>query len=446
MKTKTNTSTNKLFFKYVLLNVISMIGLSFYILADTIFISRNMGNTGLTALNLVLPIYSLVNGIGLMLGMGGSIRYSILCGEGNLKNASKTFTQTIYLALAFGFLFTAVGAFFSGDIARLLGADAVVMPMASSYLRTILLFSCAFMVNTVIVCFVRNDNNPKLSMIAMLAGSFGNVILDYIFIFHMNLGIFGAAFATGLAPIISIIILSVHLIQKKNRFKLVKTSLQKKYVKKIFSLGLPSLFTEVSSGLIMLLFNFEILNLIGNIGVAAYGIIANLALIVVAVFTGIAQGIQPILSINFGAGNKDNIKKVLRYAVILAFCIGFAFYIAGSVYPNVIIQLFNKEHNAALADMATQGIRLYFISFFFMGFNILTSSFFASINQPAKAFTVSLARGFITVIPFIFILSHFLQMTGVWLTIPCAEVITLLLSLFLIKNYLKNDISMHPPI
>ncbi|MBU3144092.1 MATE family efflux transporter [Clostridium sp. CF012] len=438
MRTKADDHITKLFLKYVLLNVISMISLSCYILADTIFISRGMGNNGLTALNLVLPVYSLVSGIGLMFGMGGAIRYAILTGENNTKKGNAVFSQSIALSILVGVIFTIIGGFFSSHIARLLGADETVLPLASKYLQTILLFSPAFIVNNVLICFVRNDNNPKLSMIAMITGSLSNVILDYLFIFPMNLGMFGAALATGLAPIISICILSLHFIQKRNHFRLMKTSLQIKPTTQILLLGLPSFVTEVSSGLIMLLFNFRILNLAGNIGVAAYGIIANLALIAVAIFTGIAQGIQPLISTNFGAGNTGNVKKIFHYATYLAFGIGLVLYILSSIYPENLIALFKKEQNHTFTVMAIEGIRIYFASFLFMGFNIVTASFFASANQSGKAFTVSMARGFIAVIPSIFILPYFLKMTGVWLSIPCAELITLLVSILFVMHYFKG--------
>lgn len=431
-------SIQKQFIKYVSLNVISMIGLSCYILADTIFIARGIGNHGLAALNLVLPVYSAVNGIGLMFGMGGAIRYSILQGQQEREKANQVFMITILLATLFGASFTCVGLFFVKPLTLLLGADETVFPLAQSYLKTVLLFSFAFMLNNVFVCFIRNDRNPKLSMTAMLVGSFSNILLDYVFIFPLALGMFGAAFATGLAPIISMLVLSLHFMQKKNQFRFQKARLELATVKRIFSLGIPSFITEVSSGVVMLLFNFAILNLSGNIGVASYGIIANLSLIMVAIFTGIAQGIQPLISRNFGSNHHQNIHKTYRYAIGVSFIIGIAFYLVFAFASNPIISVFNKEQNIHLTNLTIIGMQLYFISLLFVGFNIVSTSVFASTNQTQKAFTLSVARAFLLILPLLWILSSFFGMTGVWLVIPCSELLTLLMSILLYhKEYRK---------
>ena len=206
------TSSLKEFFYYVFMNVIGMIGLSCYILADTFFVSKGLGTNGLTALNLAIPIYSFVHGSGLMLGMGGATRYSIFRGEKSWKNVQKVFVHGIYLAGILSAFFLLLGIGFTEEITRFLGADKEVFSMTQTYIKYILLFSPAFILNDILVCFVRNDGNPRLSMIAMLVGSFSNIVLDYLFIFPLNMGIFGAVFATGLAPVISLCILSGHWI------------------------------------------------------------------------------------------------------------------------------------------------------------------------------------------------------------------------------------------
>ncbi|WP_411169350.1 MATE family efflux transporter [Clostridium sp. MB05] len=435
MRVELSNNIFKNFIKYVSFNVISMIGLSCYILADTFFVANGVGSVGLTALNLVLPVYSLVSGVGLMIGMGAGTKYSILRGRNNNKGANEVFTHAIIMGFLIGVILTIIGIFFSYDIAALLGADENVNPLAGMYLKTILMFSCPFIINNIMVCFIRNDNGPNLSMIAMLLGSFSNIILDYVFIFPLKLGMFGAAFATGLAPIFSLIVLSIHLIKKKNNFKLIKCKINRRYIKNIISLGVPSFITEFSSGIIMLVFNFTILNIAENIGVAAYGIMANLALIVVAIFTGIAQGIQPIISKNYGQGKGGNVRKLYHYALITAITLGTICYLMGIIFSNQIIAVFNKEQNQILLSIADEGIKIYFIAFFIMGVNIVTTSLFSSINKPRESFIISIMRGCIAIIPLILILPRIWGMPGVWITIPLAELITLIIS---IKFYNKN--------
>ena len=292
------------FMKYSSLNVLGMIGLSCYILADTFFVSKALGSNGLTALNLAIPVYSFINGSGLMIGMGASTKYSIFKSQGNKEKANEIFTNATILTAFIASIFLLIGIFGSGFLIELLGADNIVFEIGKTYLQVILLFAPMFMTNNLLLCFIRNDGAPQLSMAAMIGGSLSNIILDYVFMFPLGMGIFGAAFATGLAPVISILVLLPFLLKKKNQFHLKKCRLSRKLSLEIFSSGLPSLITEVSSGIVMIIFNTIILNISGNIGVAAYGVIANLSLVVIAIYTGIAQGIQPILSSNYGLKNK----------------------------------------------------------------------------------------------------------------------------------------------
>ncbi len=428
----------KEFSKYVSLNVISMIGMSFYILADTFFIANGVGSIGLTALNLVLPLWSLVSGIGLMIGMGAGIRYSIQRGKNNEKGANRVFTHAILMGLIIGIIITAIGLIFSYDIVRILGADDIVAPLAGDYLKTLLSFSCIFILNNIVTAFVRNDNEPNLAMIAMIIGSLSNIVLDYIFIFPFKLGMFGAALATGTTPILSLLILSLHFIRKKNNFKVIKCKVNLLDIKTIISLGVPSFITEFSSGIIILLFNFTILGISNNTGVAAYGIIANLALIVISIFTGIAQGIQPIISKSYGEGKIKNTKTIFKYGLITSISLGIGCYFIGFKFSKEIVNLFNSEGDKVLLSMAIEGIKVYFIAFIIMGINIVTTSFFASINEARESFIISIMRGLIVVIPLIISLPKLFGMTGVWLTIPLAEVITLLISIIFYIKYRKR--------
>lgn len=239
------TSAKKEFLRYVSLNVLGMIGLSCYILADTCFVSLGLGVNGLAALNLAIPVYSFIHGSGLMLGMGGATRYSFLISQGKAEQGNLTFTNTIIVSTCFAVFFVITGIFFSETITRLLGADEAVFQMSRTYLKVLLLFAPLFLLNNVLLCFIRNDGAPQLTMMAMLGGSLSNIILDYIFIFPFGMGIFGAVLATGLAPVVSIIILSPFIIKRKNGFRLIKCRLVKPLVQSIFCCGIPSLITEV---------------------------------------------------------------------------------------------------------------------------------------------------------------------------------------------------------
>lgn len=432
------TTCRNQFIKYTSLNVLGMLGLSCYILADTFFVSKGLGANGLAALNLAIPIYSFIHGSGLMIGMGGATKYAICQSRNSKETANHAFTNAAFLVLIFAAIFFFLGLWGSEHLAHLLGADATVFQMAKTYLRVILLFAPMFLLNNLLLCFVRNDGAPQLSMAAMFGGSLSNVLLDYIFIFPCQMGIFGAAFATGLAPVISIIILSPFFWRKKNRFHICRCKFSGKLSRNIFSAGLPSLITEVSSGIVIIVFNLIILRLQGNIGVAAYGIIANLFLVILSLYTGIAQGIQPLISSNYGAGVQRNVRTVLRYALLTEAIISLALYAIVFLGASQIAAIFNSEHNALLQNIAELGLKIYFTGCLFAGFNIILSVYFTSTEYARPAHIISLLRGFLLIIPLAILLSFSNGLNGVWCAFPLTELFVSGLALLLFLRHKKK--------
>lgn len=409
------------FLKYSSLNVLGMIALSCYILADTFFVSKALGANGLTALNLAIPVYNFINGSGLMIGMGGGTKYAISKSQGKMKQASQAFTNAAALTALIAACFFLLGLFASAPIARMLGADDTVFEMSRTYLQVLLLFSPMFMTNNLLLCFIRNDGAPQLSMAAMITGSLSNVVLDYVFMFPLGMGIFGAVLATGLAPVISILVQSPYLLTKKNQFHLVRCRLSARLSLGIFSSGLPSLITEVSSGIVIIIFNRIILGLDGNTGVAAYGVIANLSLVVIAIYTGISQGIQPILSSNYGKGIRENVQAILRYAVTTVVILSAGVYLCMFFGAEPITAIFNSEKNQILQEIAEAGLKIYFTGCVFAGLNIILSVYFTSTERPLPAQIISVMRGFIVIIPMSFLLSAIAGLPGVWASFPATE-------------------------
>lgn len=422
---------NKLYFreflKYSSLNVLGMIALSCYILADTFFVSKALGADGLAALNLAIPVYSFINGSGLMIGMGGGIKYSIAKSQGAAQRADQTFTNSAVLTAVIAACFFLTGLLASGPLALLLGADGTVYEMTRTYLQVILLFAPMFMTNNLLLCFIRNDGAPQLSMAAMITGSLSNVVLDYVFMFPFGMGIFGAVLATGMAPVISILVLSPYLFRRKNQFHLRKCRISGKLALGIFSSGLPSLITEVSSGIVMIVFNTIILGIAGNIGVAAYGVIANLSLVVMSIYTGISQGIQPLLSSGYGTGNRKKTQSVLRYALVSVVLISVVVYVCVFFGADPIAAVFNSEQNATLQSIAVTGLKIYFTACVFAGFNIILSVYFTSTENALPAHIISILRGFVVIIPMAFLLSAAAELTGVWAAFPATELIVSLI-------------------
>lgn len=431
------SSCFRTFARYASMNVFGMLGLSCYILADTFFISRGLGADGLTALNLAIPIYSFIHGSGLMIGMGGGTTYSIRKNMGNLRETNELFTNAVMIAAIFAMAYLCIGVFFTDSLVTMLGADEAVYEMTGTYLKMILLFSPLFLMNNVLLCFTRNDGAPQLSMRAMLGGSLSNVVLDYLFIFPCRMGIFGAVFATCLAPAISIFLLLPHFIKKNHQFHLIKCQPKKKWISAILSSGIPSLVTEVSSGIVMIAFNIILLNLAGNTGVAAYGIIANLSLVVIAIYNGIAQGIQPVIGNYFGEGAFEKVYAVLRYAMLTMLILSILIYAAVFFYAPQISSIFNRKQNQTLQHIAVDGLKLYFTACPFVGFNLIISTYFTSTACPLPANIISVLRGFIVILPLAFLFSIIWKMTGIWCVFPCTEFIVSLLGILFYKG--KNS-------
>lgn len=432
-----------LYFKYVSLNVLGMAALSCYILADTFFVSRGLGADGLTALNLAIPVFNLVNGTGLMLGVGGGAKYAVSKSRGDSNAQNKVFTNTLFLAAVFSAVFLAAGIFFSKSITAALGADSAVFDMTNTYLKVILLFSPAFILNNIFIAFIRNDGDPKLSMAGMITGSLSNVLLDYIFIFPLDMGIFGAVFATGLSPVISMCVLSMHKIKRKNDFHIVKTPPAPKLGGNICALGIPSLVSELSSGIVIIVFNTIILNIAGNTGVAAYGVVTNISLVVIAVYTGAAQGMQPLVSEAHGRGDGKSELKFFKYAVITVFVICAVIYPVVFFFSEQIAAVFNSENNDRLQQIAAQGLKLYFTGALFAGFNIVAAMFFTARETPLPAHIISILRGLVLIVPAAFILAQLFGITGVWLSFTASEAVcavcaVVLLTVFTNKKKTKT--------
>ena len=499
------------FARYALMNVLGMAGLSCYILADTFFVANGLGTEGLAALNLAIPAYNLLHGVGLMLGMGGATKYAVFRAQGKRRQADLAFTAALLGAFGAALLFILFALLGAAPVAAALGARGEVLVMTRTYLRTLLLFSPAFLANDVLLCFVRNDGRPEIAMRSMLAGSFSNIVLDYLFIFPLGMGIFGAVFATGLAPIISVLLLTGFLRSPQRGFALVLPErlhwqtadcqrsprrgfcavlqerlhrqtgncqrsprrgfssvlpeclrwpivdclrsprrgscaaqscrfeekaarshpsenaprLSLSFFTGLLSLGFPSLVTELSSGVVMVVFNVLVMRLAGTVGVAAYGVVANLSLVVLAVCTGLAQGMQPLASRAHGGGDRFGVRRVFTYALTSALLLSLALYGLIFALAEPITAVFNAEHDLQLQGIAASGLRLYFLGAPFAAVNILLCMAFASTERPRPAQLLSLGRGFYAIVPLAFLFASLGGLTGVWLSFPVTEIVML---------------------
>ena len=422
------------FGRYVSLSVLGMIAVSCYILADTFFVAQGLGTTGLAALNLAIPVYNVIHGTGLLLGMGGATKFSILKSQGAHRRADSVFTHTLGMAAAAAAVFALIGALGAPQLAALLGADGETAAMTGTYLRVLLLFAPAFLCNDVLVCFVRNDGAPQLAMAATLSGSLANVVMDWFFIFPCGMGIFGAVLATGFSPVIGVIVQSPHWLGRRRGFHLRQVRPRLRTAGQLLALGVPSLLDQLSGAVVMITFNTLILGLTGNTGVAAYGVVANLSLVVLSVYTGIAQGIQPLVSRAWGQGQRAALQRLLRYALGTALVFSAALYLVFFLGAGPIAGVFNSEQDPAMQAIACQGLRLYFLAAPFAGVNIILAVYFASVEQAVPAQAVSLLRGILVILPMAVALAAAFGMVGVWVAFPVSEALVALVAWALLRR------------
>lgn len=419
---------------YILPNILATTGTSCYVLADTLFISLAEGANGITGLNLVLPIFAITYSIGAMIGIGSATKYALLKALGEKEEADKYFSNSFIFTLLFSLFFLMLGIFVPDVVLRLMGADDVIEAVTHSYMRVILCFSPFFMLNFTFTAFVRNDNAPKTAMAATLLSGVFNIIFDYILMFPLGLGMLGAALATGFSPVVSMSICMTHYLSKKNsiRFELVLPSI-KRFISAC-SLGVVAFVGEISNGIITIVFNFILLNLVGNIAVAAYGVIANTALVGVAMLNGVSQGLQPVASETYGKAEKKDLHKVHIYSLIAAMIIAMTLVVSVLVFAPVIIETFNSEKSDILAKYAIPGIRIYFIGFIPAAFNIITAGFYSATGRGRESSIIAISRGIVAVIVFALILPGIFGITGVWSSFFAAEMFTAILCLILMRK------------
>lgn len=410
----------KNFYKYVSQNILGMIGFSCYVLADSYFISVAKGADGLTALNLVMPLYSIIFSVGEMIGVGSAIRYAI----GKIKkdaDADKYFWNSLIWCVMLSVIFVFAGVFFSADIMRVLGADEHIISVGNNYTKIFMCFAPMFMCNYVANAFVRNDGAPEIAMSATLFSSLFNIVFDYILMFPMNLGMEGAALATALSPVIGMAICCIHFFSKKSTIRIRVCRPSVKLLVSGCQLGVSAFVGEMSSAVITLAYNFVILGIAGNIGVAAYGVVANIAIVTTAAFNGIAQGSQPLISKCFGKGDREGCLQLKKMGYITAFVLAGIMYCILFTFSKEFVAIFNSEGSEMMAVYADMGVKLYFTGIFFAGLNIVGSGVFSATQEAVKAAVVSVARGFVFILGFVFLLSYLFEMTGVWLAYAAAE-------------------------
>ena len=427
----------KRFIKYVSQNMLGMLGMSFYILADTFFISKAVGADGITALNLVLPLYNLIFAIGAMIGVGSAIRYVVERGR-NEKAAGGYFFHAIAWALIISSVFVLAGAFIPDKIIALLGGDETIVNTGKNYTRIFMMFAPFFMCNYICNAFVRNDGNPSIAMAATLFSSLFNVVFDYVLMFPLGLSMSGAALATALSPIIGVLICCIHFKSEKCSISFKPVGLSIKKLIYSCQVGVSAFVGEISSGVITVAFNMIILGLAGNVGVAAYGVVANISLVAVALFNGIAQGSQPLVSYHYGKEDHTGCQKLLRYALTTVCIFAPALFLLVFFFAPQIVRTYLSHAGDELIAYSIGAFRRYSVSYLLLGFNIVIGGFMTAIERPVPAICISVGRGLALQSAVLLLLAAIFGGDAVWYTPIFSEALCLVMSLLFLRSYRRQ--------
>ena len=425
------------FMGFAIPSVISMWVFSLYSMVDGIFVSKGEGELALAAVNLSIPYVMAIFAVGLLLAIGTSTVVAIFLGQGEEKKARETFTQNIIVVAVLGVIISVFTALNLDSIAVFLGATEETMRYVKEYVGVIAPFAVFFVVSYNLEVLVKTAGAPVVSTVGVASCALTNVVLDYIFVLEFGWGVAGAALATGISQVISTIIFILYFFIKKGKLRFTPFKINLDIYKRILPIGMADGITELSSGIVIFLFNRTILKYIGTQGIVSYTVISYVNNMVLMTMIGVAQGLQPLSSFYHGKKQGEISRKLFRYALATIGFLSVCFLLMGQFLSPSLVSLF-IEHNSPLFDYSVWSLSLFSISFGIVGFNVITSGYFASIEETKISMFLSTCRGLVFIIITITIMPMIWDETGVWLASTASETMALFFSIFFLLLYVKK--------
>ncbi len=415
--------------RFVFPSIIMMVFTSIYGVVDGLFVSNFAGKTAFASINLVMPFVMILGGIGFMIGTGGTALVSKVLGEGKKEKANEIFTMMIIFTLLLGALLSVIGVISMPWVAKFLGATEEMMADCVLYGRIVTGFTVAFMLQNVFQSFLIAAEKPKLGLLATVLAGIANMALDAIFIIVFKWGVAGAAIATGLSQCVGGIFPLIYFLRKNSSLlRLTKTKLEIKPILNACGNGSSELMSNISSSVVSMIYNFQLMKYVGEDGVSAYGVLMYVQFIFVAIYIGYAIGCAPITGYHFGARNHNELKNMLRKSSFLSAVSGVVLTILAIALSSPLAKLF-VGYDKELYELTRHAFRLFAYSFLLAGFNIFTSSFFTALNNGAVSAAISFMRTLIFQTSSVLILPIFLGVDGIWWAITVAEFFAFILSL-----------------
>lgn len=436
----TNDKISSIFFQYSIPSILGMLAISSASIVDGFFIGNYVGDSGLAAINISLPIFSFLFGFALMLAIGSSVVAGKLIGEGDSKNASLIFSKTIVTTTLFSFLTSSVLFLNIETLLHLFGADEKLAKMAMEYLSVMLIFIPFLMIGVVLDYFVRGDNRPNLAFIALLFSALINVLLDWFMIVYLQKGIFGAALATGISQLALLFILLPHFFSQKATIRFVKPSGSYTQILKATYNGASEFVNEISIGISTLIFNYVMIKNFGIEGIAAFTVINYLLLIGIMISFGISDSLQPIISKNFGAKEHKRIEAFLQLAFRATSLVGVVMILLLLFVPETLANIFLEDSNDKTKQIVLSFAAFIWIAFLFNGRNLVISAYLTAIHKPLASMMIALSRSFIFPVLFIVTLPFLFDKNGILMAIPMAEVVTFVIAMRLFRKFSPKNL------
>ena len=427
--------TYKKLFRFTGPTIIMMIFTSLYGIVDGLFVSNVVGKTAFAAVNLILPFPTILSALGFMIGTGGSALISMTMGEGDNKKANSLFSLMVYLTIVLGTVISVIGLIFVPQVAVFLGAQGEMVDICVLYGRIYLSALPLFMLQYVFQSFLVVAEKPKMGLAVTVAAGVTNMILDALFMAVFDWGVAGAALATAISQAIGGgIPLIYFLMPNKSRLRLGKTNIDGRAIIKTCTNGSSELMTNISSNIVNILFNYQLMQFAGEDGVSAYGVIMYCNFIFISVFLGYSIGSAPIIGFQYGAENYKELKSLLKKSAWIIGILSVVLMGLAELLAPTLSRIF-VGYDSGLLALTLRAFRIYSVMFLFCGFNVFGSSFFTALNNGLVSAIISFLRTLVFQIGCVLILPILLDIDGIWLSVVIAELLSLLVTVFCIFRY-----------
>lgn len=430
--------TYRRLFRFVIPSIIMMIFTSIYGVVDGFFVSNFAGKTEFTAVNLIMPFPMLLAAFGFMMGTGGSALVSMTLGQGKKKEANEMFSMIVKVTVIVGVIISILGILFIEEIALLLGATENLLEPCVTYGRLLLITLTPFMLQNLFQSFLVTAEKPTLGLAVTVIAGVTNMVLDYVLIGVLRWGITGAALATGISQVIGGVIPLIFFLKKNSsELRIVPSKMDFRALGKACFNGSSEMMTNISLSFISILYNLQLLKYVGENGVAAYGVIMYVNFIFISVFLGYAIGTAPIVGYNFGAKNQPEMKNVYKKSMVFNIVAGITMCIIAVVLSGVLSGIF-VGYDQELFAMTKRAFAIYSLGFIVTGVNIYGSAFFTAVGDGVLSAILSFLRILFFQAIAVLALPLFFENDGVWMANVTAEVIALIITVWLLAKNKKT--------